>query len=96
MSSTWIPRTFLWVPIYIGGPTKGLSWVNVLMDFQVRSLISKLTDEKNAAIEQSNRIRQELELLRRGSNKSQGGGAPLMFVIIIGFIGLILGYIMKK
>ncbi|KAM0002264.1 putative major sperm protein (MSP) [Helianthus debilis subsp. tardiflorus] len=63
---------------------------------EVRSLISKLTDEKNAAIEQSNRIRQELELLRRGSNKSQGGGAPLMFVIIIGLIGLILGYIMKK
>ncbi|KAK1419059.1 hypothetical protein QVD17_28216 [Tagetes erecta] len=63
---------------------------------EVRSLISKLTDEKNAAIEQSNRIRQELELLRRGSNKSQGGGASLMFVVVVGLIGLILGYIMKK
>lgn len=30
------------------------------MAFQVRSLLSKLTDEKNAAIEQSKRIRQEM------------------------------------
>ncbi|KAK1430540.1 hypothetical protein QVD17_13354 [Tagetes erecta] len=63
---------------------------------EVRSLIAKLTEEKNAAIEQSNRIRQELDLLRRRSNKSQGGGVPLMFVIVVGLIGLILGYIMKK
>ncbi|KAI3804363.1 hypothetical protein L1987_25846 [Smallanthus sonchifolius] len=63
---------------------------------EVRSLISKLTDEKNAAVEQSNRIRQELDLLRRGSNKSQGAGVPLMFAIIVGLIGLILGYLMKK
>ncbi|KAI3756539.1 hypothetical protein L1987_56360 [Smallanthus sonchifolius] len=63
---------------------------------EVRSLVSKLIDEKNAAIEQSNRIRRELDLLRRGSNKSQGGGVPLMFAIIVGLIGLIFGYIMKK
>ncbi|KAI3703403.1 hypothetical protein L1987_73453 [Smallanthus sonchifolius] len=62
----------------------------------VRSVISMLTDEKNAAIEESNRIRQELELLTRVSNKSQGGGASLIFVIVVGLIGLILGYMMKK
>ncbi|KAF5774923.1 putative major sperm protein (MSP) [Helianthus annuus] len=63
---------------------------------EVRALISKLTDEKNAAIEQSKRIQQELELLRRRSNKSQGGGASLILVIVVGLIGLILGYILKK
>ncbi|CAI9291303.1 unnamed protein product [Lactuca saligna] len=64
---------------------------------EVRSLLSKLTEEKNAAIEQSKRIRQEMELLRRGSNKSQGsGGIPLILVIIVALIGLILGYVMKK
>ncbi|KAJ0716362.1 putative major sperm protein (MSP) [Helianthus annuus] len=63
---------------------------------EVRALISKLTDEKNAAIEQSKRIQQELELLRRRNNKSQGGGASLIFVIVVGLIGLILGYILKK
>lgn len=34
--------------------------ITTLMAFQVRSLLSKLTDEKNAAIEQSKRIRQEM------------------------------------
>ncbi|MFS7927614.1 hypothetical protein Hanom_Chr04g00311191 [Helianthus anomalus] len=36
------------------------------------------------------------ELLRRRSNKSQGGGASLILVIVVGLIGLILGYILKK
>ncbi|XP_076916912.1 vesicle-associated protein 1-2-like [Bidens hawaiensis] len=61
----------------------------------VRSLISKLTDEKNAAIQQSNKIRKEIELLKRGGNKSQGGGVSIILVIIICLIGLILGYLMK-
>ncbi|XP_071730788.1 vesicle-associated protein 1-2-like [Rutidosis leptorrhynchoides] len=64
--------------------------------FQERSLISQLTTDKNAAIEQCNRIRQEMELLKRGSNESQGGGASLFFVIVVALIGLILGYILKK
>ncbi|KAI7728659.1 hypothetical protein M8C21_010225 [Ambrosia artemisiifolia] len=63
---------------------------------EVRSLIAKLTDEKNAAIQQSNKIRQEIELLKRGGNKSQGGGVPMMVVIAICLIGLVLGYIINK
>ncbi|XP_024996416.1 vesicle-associated protein 1-2-like [Cynara cardunculus var. scolymus] len=63
---------------------------------EVRALISQLTDEKNAAIEQSNKIRKELEVLRQASNKSEGGGVSLIVAIIIALIGLILGYIMKN
>ncbi|XP_076881127.1 vesicle-associated protein 1-2-like [Bidens hawaiensis] len=63
---------------------------------EVRALILKLTEEKNAAIQQTNRIQKELDLLRRGSNRKQGGGASLMFVIVVGLIGLILGYMLKK
>ncbi|KAI3689676.1 hypothetical protein L2E82_47641 [Cichorium intybus] len=63
---------------------------------EMRSLLAQLTNEKNAANEQSKRIRQEMEVLRRGSNKSQGSGVPLIFVIIVALIGLILGYIMKN
>ncbi|KAI3501078.1 hypothetical protein L1887_28936 [Cichorium endivia] len=62
---------------------------------EMRSVISKLTDEKNAAIQQSNRIRQELELLKRGGNKTQAGGFSFIFVIVVGLIGLVLGYILK-
>ncbi|CAA3001991.1 vesicle-associated protein 1-1-like [Olea europaea var. sylvestris] len=62
---------------------------------EVRSLISKFTEEKAAAIQQSNKLRQELLLLRRDSNKS-GGGVSIMFVVIIGLLGAVLGYLMKR
>ncbi|CAI9259322.1 unnamed protein product [Lactuca saligna] len=63
---------------------------------EMKSLISKLTDEKDAAIKQSNRIRQEMELLRRGGNKTQAAGFSFIFVIVVGLIGLLLGYIIKN
>ncbi|KAM7491216.1 hypothetical protein LguiA_034137 [Lonicera macranthoides] len=62
---------------------------------EVRALISKLNEEKAAAVQQSNKLRKELELLRRESNKSQGG-LSFKFVIIVGLLGLILGFFMKK
>ncbi|CAL9029430.1 unnamed protein product [Prunus brigantina] len=62
---------------------------------EARSLILKLTEEKNKANQQSNRLRQELELLKRQGSKSRGG-VSILFVIIVGLIGLLLGYLMKK
>ncbi|KAK0586336.1 hypothetical protein LWI29_005208 [Acer saccharum] len=62
---------------------------------EARALISKLTEEKNIAIQQNNKLHQELELLKREGSKSRGG-LSLMFVILVGLIGIILGYIMKK
>lgn len=63
--------------------------------FEARALITKLTAEKNSAIQQNNKLRQELELLKRQSSKS-GSGVSFMVVILIGLIGIIMGYIMKK
>lgn len=62
---------------------------------EAKALIAKLTEEKNAAIHQNNKLRQELDLLRREASKSQGG-VSFMLVILIGLVGIILGYIMKK
>ncbi|XP_021738159.1 vesicle-associated protein 1-1-like [Chenopodium quinoa] len=62
---------------------------------EAKALIAKLTEEKNSAIHHNNKLRQELELLRREASKSQGG-VSFMLVILIGLIGVILGYIMKK
>ncbi|XVE65074.1 hypothetical protein DITRI_Ditri07aG0153100 [Diplodiscus trichospermus] len=62
---------------------------------EARALITKLTNERHNAIKQNNKLRQELELLRREGSKS-GGGVSFMFVIFIGLLGIILGYIMKK
>ncbi|CAL0331696.1 unnamed protein product [Lupinus luteus] len=62
---------------------------------EAKALISRLTDEKNNAIQQSNKLRQELDLLRRESNKNRGG-VSMIFVILIGLLGIIMGYLMKK
>ncbi|XP_073012840.1 vesicle-associated protein 1-2-like [Typha latifolia] len=57
-------------------------------------LISKLREEKNFAIQQNNKIRQELELVRREVSK-QHGGFSLMFVIVVVLLGILLGYLVK-
>lgn len=60
-----------------------------------KALVSKLLDEKVRAMEQNKKLRQELELLRRDGNK-RGGGVSFLFVIIVGLIGIVLGFIVKK
>ncbi|KAL0347668.1 UNVERIFIED_CONTAM: Vesicle-associated protein 1-1 [Sesamum calycinum] len=62
---------------------------------EVKALISKLTEDKRFAIQQNNKLQQEVELLRRQCNKSQGG-IPFMYVIIVGLIGILLGYLLKR
>ncbi|PNX86161.1 vesicle-associated protein 1-2-like, partial [Trifolium pratense] len=59
-----------------------------------RALISRLTEEKNNAIQQTSRLRQELELLKREGNKNRGG-VSFIIVILIGLLGIIMGYLMK-
>lgn len=56
-----------------------------------KSLVAKLTEEKNAAIQQGNKLRQELELLK-GKKK---GGVSITLVIIIGLLGIVMGYLMN-
>ncbi|KAJ7952494.1 Vesicle-associated 1-1-like protein [Quillaja saponaria] len=62
------------------GNVNGSEFLNATRSFEpqdksaeARSLISKLTEEKNSAIQQNSKLRQELELLRRESNKNRGG-----------------------
>ncbi|TKW08888.1 hypothetical protein SEVIR_6G054700v4 [Setaria viridis] len=60
------------------------------------ALISKLTEEKNSAIQQNHRLRQELDLVRREISKRRGGGFSFIIVIIVALIGIFLGYLMKS
>ncbi|KZV47339.1 vesicle-associated protein 1-2-like [Dorcoceras hygrometricum] len=57
-------------------------------------LISKLTEEKQNIVQQNNKLQQELELLRRHRSRTHGG-VPFMYVIIVGLIGILLGYLLK-
>lgn len=62
---------------------------------EARALISRLTEEKNNAIQQNSKLCQELELLKREGNKSRGG-VSFVIVVLIGLLGIIMGYLMKK
>ncbi|KAK3031093.1 hypothetical protein RJ639_036833 [Escallonia herrerae] len=59
-----------------------------------RAIISKLTEEKNSAIQQNSKLHRELELLRREGNRSRGG-IPFIYVVLIGLLGMLLGYLLK-
>ncbi|CAL5211132.1 unnamed protein product [Lathyrus oleraceus] len=63
--------------------------------FQARTLTAKVIEERNSVVEQNKKLRQELELLRRAPNRS-GGGIPFMYVVIVGLVGIILGYLLKR
>ncbi|KAJ1272023.1 hypothetical protein BS78_06G171300 [Paspalum vaginatum] len=62
---------------------------------ETSALISKLTEERNSAIQQNNKLREELDLMRREVSK-QNGGFSFVFVAAIAFLGILLGYIMKR
>lgn len=61
---------------------------------EAKSLILKLTEEKNSAMQQNNKLQKELDCLRRETRSR--GGIPFMYVIIVGLLGLFLGYLLKK
>ncbi|XP_044486691.1 vesicle-associated protein 1-2-like [Mangifera indica] len=88
------------------GHVNGAEFVNATKSFserleahdksvEARSLISKLSEEKNNAIQQNNKLRQELEFLRRAGNKNRAG-VSFIFVICVGLLGIIMGYMMKR
>ncbi|KAJ4800361.1 Vesicle-associated protein 1-1 [Rhynchospora pubera] len=59
------------------------------------ALISRLTEEKNSIVQQNNKLRQELETLRREVSKKQNG-FPVVLVVVMALLGILLGYIFKK
>lgn len=62
---------------------------------EVKALISRLTEEKRSIIQENEKLRQEVDMLTRQGNKSRGG-IPYMYVVIVGLIGIILGYLLKR
>ncbi|KAI7733631.1 LOW QUALITY PROTEIN: hypothetical protein M8C21_028574 [Ambrosia artemisiifolia] len=60
------------------------------------SLISKLTDEKVAAVKQNQKLQQELELLRKEAVNARSGGYSILFLVLIGIISFVVGYLIKQ
>ncbi|KAI4980781.1 vesicle-associated protein 1-2-like [Hordeum vulgare subsp. vulgare] len=60
------------------------------------ALISKLMkEEKNFAIQENNKLREELRLLRREISR-QNVGFSLLFVLVAAILGILLGFFMKR
>ncbi|OQU91532.1 hypothetical protein SORBI_3001G199800 [Sorghum bicolor] len=59
------------------------------------SIIAKLTEEKNSALEQNRKLQVELELVRCEARKQQGAFS-LVLLLAFGLLGIVLGYIVKK
>jgi len=59
------------------------------------AIIAKLTEEKNSALEQNRKLRDELALVRREASKQQGSFS-LVLLIAIGLLCIILGYLVNK
>ncbi|KAL6977619.1 Vesicle-associated protein 1-2 [Sarracenia purpurea var. burkii] len=62
---------------------------------EARTHFLKLMEEKNSAIQQNVKLRQELELLRRGNAKGSGE-VRLLYVVLIGLLGILMGYYMRN
>ncbi|XP_059275969.1 vesicle-associated protein 1-1-like [Lycium ferocissimum] len=61
-----------------------------------KSVISRLMAEKASALQQSNRLRQELELVKRDMTRNRSGGVSFILVIMVGLLGIVLGYVLKR
>jgi hypothetical protein len=57
--------------------------------------IIKLTEERTYALQQNEKLRQELALLKKERNR-RGSGFTLKFLLIVGLLGALAGYIMKR
>ncbi|KAJ0110664.1 vesicle-associated protein 1-3-like [Pistacia vera] len=60
------------------------------------SMISKLTEEKTSAMQQNQKLQQELELMRKEISKSHAGGVSLVFVVLVGLLGVLIGYLLQR
>lgn len=65
-------------------------------DPEAKALISKLTNEKASAIQQTQKLRQELEMMKREISRRRSGGVSIYVVVLIGILGILLGYLMKR
>ncbi|ERN02845.1 hypothetical protein AMTR_s00086p00163160 [Amborella trichopoda] len=57
------------------------------------AVITKLTEEKKSAIQQTQKLQQELGLLRR--EKDRSAGFSFFIMALVGLLGVLVGYLVK-
>ncbi|XP_040994869.1 vesicle-associated protein 1-3-like [Juglans microcarpa x Juglans regia] len=59
------------------------------------SMISKLTEEKTLALQQNQKLHQELDLMKKQMSKSGAGGFSLLIAMLVGLLGILVGYLLN-
>ncbi|KAG9147738.1 hypothetical protein Leryth_014889 [Lithospermum erythrorhizon] len=59
------------------------------------STVAKLTQEKASVLQQTQKLHQELDTLRRKTSKSRDGFS-MVFVLLVFLIGMLFGYLIKS
>ncbi|XP_016507821.1 vesicle-associated protein 1-2 isoform X3 [Nicotiana tabacum] len=60
-----------------------------------RELILRLMQERDSIIQQNAKLNRELELLRHGRQEHRTG-VPLSYILVVGLLGILLGYIVRN
>ncbi|KAK6920295.1 Major sperm protein (MSP) domain [Dillenia turbinata] len=60
------------------------------------TMISKLNEEKSAALQQNQKLRQEVDLLRKEISRSRAGGLPPKLVVLVALLGVLIGYLIRR
>ncbi|OIT21015.1 PREDICTED: vesicle-associated protein 1-2-like isoform X1 [Nicotiana attenuata] len=62
---------------------------------KARELILRLMQERDSIIQQNSKLNRELELLRHGRQEHRTG-VPLSYILVVGLLGILLGYIVRN
>ncbi|KAG5228801.1 vesicle-associated protein [Salix suchowensis] len=65
------------------------------LDADANSAVQNLKDERHAAVQQTQLLQQELDLLRRRRYRKTDPGFSLMFAFVVGLVGIIVGFLLN-
>lgn len=61
---------------------------------EARTMLSKLTDERNTVAQQTQELRQELESMRQGTQNTKSRFS-ILFCLVVALLGILVGYLVN-
>ncbi|KAL5724010.1 Vesicle-associated protein 2-1 [Ranunculus cassubicifolius] len=65
------------------------------LDTNSTEAVQRVKEERDAAVRQTHRLQQELDLLRRRRNRNSDPGFSLTFAAFVGLVGIVFGFILN-
>ncbi|KAB5573989.1 hypothetical protein DKX38_001183 [Salix brachista] len=66
-----------------------------ILELISKQAVQNLKDERHAAVQQTQLLQQELDLLRRRRYRKTDPGFSLMFAFVVGLVGIIVGFLLN-